>query len=364
MVVRNKLETPSPIPGVRVRAEAPVVPPRTPNVVSERSKPLRDRFSGSSPKTSAVLSGQGAGEVLTAAGAKPSNVARGAGLSIEQSLNKWKPTPSSPADPSTAARSAANPEGINVPNPGNEASRQQDAIAASIAQGGAPVPFINSDGVTENVVVEELQPSPFESPPVFGLPTPRPPTYGVQVGDSPSFTVTFHDESVDRESALATIVNGYSETPANLRGALNNVDIRAESKDNHIVEGAATAAEADTSAGNITFFDGDANINDSIFHHELAHLIGTEQPGGRGFWSPAGEATPEGWGDAAVRDGNFPSSYAQAGFDRNQSYTEDFAVSWEAYQKALDEGPQAVSRFQTDYPARFEILSRLQPAQS
>lgn len=368
MAIRNALESSPSLHSLNLKARAQKAEPiaRPQNVIPQATtRALRDRFSGAGAAGVSAFGGNASPRESAGAGA--ASVARTSGLSVEQSLRNWTPPTAVSAGVvgSSSVSAGSSVAGINPipptpPDSSVNASKsdggpsQRDVIAESIAQGGAPVPFVNSDGVTENVQVQPLAPT------LFPLPANFQPTYEVQVGDSPSFTVTFEDEAVDHNQALAALVDGYSETSPELRGSLHTVTVSPDPKINDIT-GGATSATATFNTGNITFHEGDKYLNADTFHHELGHLIGADQPGGFGPFSLFGDAAPEGWGEAAAQDGNFVTPYAESGHTQNDSYNEDFAESWAAYMTAVDEGPSALDAFAARYPARFAILEGLQP---
>lgn len=225
---------------------------------------------------------------------------------------------------------------------------REAAVEKALAAKGGPVSFENTDGKTEEVSISEVPGSGGN-------------TYTVQVGDD-SFTVEFEEGTdVDREAVLAQVIDSYSETPADLRGSLENIVISAEDGDG----AAATAGD-----GTITFYDNDKNVTADIFHHEIGHLIGrqVEEEGdsivediGEIFTGEKSPPIPDGWEEAAAADGNHLNEYTEESFEESGNYTEDFAEAWSEYMRAIDQGPEALQAFEQKYPERSEILEDLYP---
>ncbi|RKH67936.1 hypothetical protein, partial [Corallococcus aberystwythensis] len=216
---------------------------------------------------------------------------------------------------------------------------------------GETVPFTNTDGKTEQVSVTQL-PGGF-----FG----KDDRYVVRVGDD-TFTVTVEEGAdVDTEDVLAQVIDSYSETPEDLRGSLERVVIKKDADP----DGAAARA----GDGTITFYDGEANVTDDIFHHEIGHLIGRQVEDANDgilsgiFEKLAGEPPPipDGWAEAAAADGNHLNDYTEESFEDSGVYTEDFAEAWSEYMRALDGGPKALAAFEQKYPERSEILEDIYP---
>jgi hypothetical protein len=230
-------------------------------------------------------------------------------------------------------------------NPGRAAIEQTLAT-------GATVPFTNTDGKTEQVSVRQL-PGGINGDSV----------YVVRVGDD-QFTVTVEEGSdVDLASVLTQVVDSYSETPEDLRGSLEHVVIKAEA------DPGGAAATANSDDGTITFYGGEANVTADIFHHEIGHLIGRQvENANDSFLSGiieriTGEppGIPDGWSEAAAADGNHLNEYTEDSYAESGTYTEDFAEAWSEYQRAIDQGPEALARFERQYPERAKILEDIYP---
>ncbi|MFP2933770.1 hypothetical protein ACLESO_53280 [Pyxidicoccus sp. 3LG] len=248
----------------------------------------------------------------------------------------------------------SNGNGIEEHNPTDPF--REEAVRQAIAANGKPVEFVNSDGKAEDVKIAQV--------PLLGEDS-----YLVSVGDD-TFRVDFKDgTTANREAFLAKAIDAYSETPPELRRSLSTIVVTPESGGD-----TATGMPAAASAGNgtITFYDNAAVLSSSLFHHELAHLIGGQQENkGDDLGTNVGEAAanggnppppiPDGWEEAAKTDGNFVSEYAKADYDQDKNYTEDFADAWARYMNVLDAGPEAVARFREMYPERAAILEELYP---
>jgi hypothetical protein len=229
-------------------------------------------------------------------------------------------------------------------------SIQKAAVDRALGNNGLPVPFVNSDGKTEPV---SLRHSPYGEGD----------TYTVSVGGD-TFTVHFEEGSTaDQQAALAQIIDSYSETPPELRGSLERVEVKAEP---HPDGAAATAGN-----GTITFYDGVKNLTEDIFHHEIGHIIGAQEEnkadsplenlGEKLSGGERGAPIPEGWEEAAAADGNHLNEYTEESHAESGEYTEDFAEAWSEYQRAIDQGPEALARFRAQYPARAKLLEELSP---
>ncbi|WP_216626944.1 hypothetical protein, partial [Corallococcus exercitus] len=223
------------------------------------------------------------------------------------------------------------------------------AVEEALAKGGT-VPFTNTDGKTEQVSITPV-PVPFGNNDV----------YAVRVGDD-TFTVSIErGGDVDAADVLTQVIDSYSETPEDLRGSLERVVIK---KDPDPDDAAARAGD-----GTITFYGGEANVTDDIFHHEIGHLIGRQVEDANDSWLSgifeklSGEPPPipDGWADAAAADGNHLNDYTEKSFEDSGVYTEDFAEAWSEYMRALDDGPEALAEFERTYPERSEILEDIYP---
>ncbi|MCP3138109.1 hypothetical protein [Pyxidicoccus xibeiensis] len=230
---------------------------------------------------------------------------------------------------------------------------QKDAVKQALAANGEPVEFVNSDGTKEEIVIERAKRSDSDS-------------FVVHVGDD-SFRVDFKDGTpANRERFLAKAIDAYSETPPAQRSALSNFVVTSEAG-GKTATGSPAAASA--GGGTITFYNDAEILNDSIFHHELGHLIGAQQDaksdsvGERAGEELSGETgpVPDGWRNAALADGGFLTPYAEADFNQDKNYTEDFAEAWAEYMNVIDEGPEALAAFRQMYPERTRILEEIAP---
>ncbi len=256
-----------------------------------------------------------------------------------------------PAKPGGNAAPRAAPSGsvdiVEPPPP----QAQLDAVAKAISGNGKPVDFVNSDGKTEQVAITQT-------------PSSGDDTYSVRVGDD-TFSVEFQDgTSADREEFLTRVIDSYSETPPELRDALDKIVVTPETGSTTATGGPAAASAGD---GTITFYEDGKHLSEGTFHHEMAHLIGRQEENNADTSitkfeeSMSGETppVPNGWETAAKADGNATSTYAKEDYKQDGNYTEDFAEAWRLYMQAIDEGPEAVTAFRDMYPERAEILEDL-----
>ncbi|MCY1033567.1 hypothetical protein OV207_19100 [Corallococcus sp. BB11-1] len=254
--------------------------------------------------------------------------------------NLFEPTLAKPA---LGAAPKLKFDGLEQLNP------RRAAVDKALSTGG-PVPFTNTDGKTEQVSVDRI------ATPLLGGAI-----YSVTVGDD-TFSVSIaKDAHVDHQAVLAQIIDAYSETPEDLRGALESVSVRGEKGPDGA---AATAGD-----GHITFYDNAANVTADIFHHEMGHLIGRQVENANDSVLSGlierlkGEPPPipDGWAEAAAADGNHLNDYTEGSFEKSGNYTEDFAEAWSEYMRALDGGPIALAAFEALYPGRSEVLKDLYP---
>lgn len=115
---------------------------------------------------------------------------------------------------------------------------------------------------------------------------------------------------------------------------------------------AATATQS-----KIQFWNGNRNMYEATFHHEVGHLVGQRL-------SKKGDSfVPEGWEDAAKADAKVPTSYAGA------SMVEDFAESYSAYvtlrngRPAYAAGAKDLAEFEAKYPNRAKLLAAFYDAE-
>ncbi len=243
---------------------------------------------------------------------------------------------------------APGPIGKTPPEPTPEEARR--AAIDRAVETGEPQEFVNSDGETVTVQIEQTR-WPFDGD-----------TRVVRVDDE-EFTVKFDTEGeVDKNAMLTQLVDSYSETPEEYRGELDEVVITSDTYETDTGQPAAASA-----GGNkMTFYNNGDFLTEEVFHHEMGHLAGRKAENSNdGFfddWFGEPSPVPPGWDDAARSDGNFVGEYAEADHDVDGDYTEDFAEAYAHYMQAVDEGPEAVEAFQEQYPARYEILKDMVPA--
>lgn len=115
---------------------------------------------------------------------------------------------------------------------------------------------------------------------------------------------------------------------------------------------AATATQS-----KIQFWNGNRNMYEATFHHEVGHLVGQRL-------SKKGDSfVPEGWEDAAKADAKVPTSYAGA------SMVEDFAESYSVYvtlrngRPAYAAGTKDLAEFEEKYPNRAKLLAAFYEAE-
>ncbi|QSQ27598.1 hypothetical protein JY651_22960 [Pyxidicoccus parkwayensis] len=271
------------------------------------------------------------------------------GASVFESARNAKPVIGGFADPKPFLPLGGLPE--LKPGDLGKHNPRREAIEQSLAT-GATVPFTNTDGKTEQVYVQQIP---------GGINGDS--SYVVRVGDD-QFTVTVEaGADVDVADVVTQVVDSYSETPEDLRGSLNHVVIKGKADPG----GAAATANSDT--GTITFYGGEANVTEDIFHHEIGHLIGRQvEDANDTFLSRIIESVigqppgiPDGWSEAAAADGNHLNEYTEESFEESGTYTEDFAEAWSEYMRAIDQGPEALEKFEETYPERSKILEDIYP---
>lgn len=115
---------------------------------------------------------------------------------------------------------------------------------------------------------------------------------------------------------------------------------------------AATATQS-----KIQFWNGNRNMYEATFHHEVGHLVGQR------LSKKNDSFVPEGWEAAATADAKVPTSYAAA------SMVEDFAESYSAYvalrngRPAYSAGAKDLAEFEAKYPNRAKLLAEFYTAE-
>lgn len=164
--------------------------------------------------------------------------------------------------------------------------------------------------------------------------------------------------SLPRE-IMAQVLDWYSQEPALAQKALSRVTVAAGgnptdakwsqdptySQANQGGKGFTSAATGGN--GEITLWNGGADLGGDIFHHEMGHVVSQKVE------DLPGTLVPKGWPEAMRSDGIAVSRYARLNAD------EDFAESWAAYLDARRLGPDALALFAQRYPARSAFLTRL-----
>lgn len=149
----------------------------------------------------------------------------------------------------------------------------------------------------------------------------------------------------------------YDQMPQRLRGVLKTIEINnganpqdAYWEQTYNMKGFVSAA---TGGGEVIhFWNGDRNMWDDVFHHEVGHLVGQRLSTKNTMW-------PDGWEEAIAADGKTVTDYSKA------SPAEDFAESWSTYtrlkagKKVYSNGAmlQDVADFETKFPARAKMLA-------
>jgi hypothetical protein len=176
------------------------------------------------------------------------------------------------------------------------------------------------------------------------------------------------DQGIDPNKALPNTIDYYSETPTAVRGDIQEIEFK--NGQGPLIDGTEDPndrAAADERGGKITFYDGTANLNGHVFHHEFGHGIGEQfedredgglENFGEGIFGERGKSVPKEYEEAAKKDGNFTSDYAKAS---ENSYVEDFADAWSSYMEAIDQGTPAVDAWKAKYPNRAEWFANNLP---
>ncbi len=203
------------------------------------------------------------------------------------------------------------------------------------------------------------------------------------VGTSASYTLGMGQDkleiqvppSVDPTVALGRVVDYYSQQKENLRGALDTIRIDANPNPDNEYWGKKYGIEDFRSAatgggGKITFYEGLAHLNESVFNHEFGHNVGAAvrvaqdreaQRAGqlkamKRLDAQTGDNrsanVPRGQSHAAAADGKAVSGYGES------SIGEDFAEFFEAYREAEEKGSAALARLAKKYPNRYALLQQ------
>lgn len=190
-------------------------------------------------------------------------------------------------------------------------------------------------------------------------------TYELKVGDD---TITVEmDPGFDAKDSLIKVADFYSQQPEHLREMLDSVSLNDEPSPQEETRGFAIGGTANN--GHIDIWRGEGNLDERVFDHEFAHVVGDEvedrqahpieirQERESGY--ERGDAhIPEGWRHAIHQDSRREEGASVTSYgDTNAS--EDFAETYEEYQAAEEEGPEALAEFRRRYPHRVHILEEI-----
>lgn len=267
------------------------------------------------------------------------------GLSGEVGANfAGAPSPQAPPDPGGGKEIGGDPEEVT----------RQEQIQESLGS-GEPVEIVNSLGQTQTVRVQRGDSTERDGESFDG--------YSVQVGDA-SVRVEL-PPGVSPDEALGRVSDYVSQVPEHLRGDLKTITVHAgEGRKFTLEDGTEATAAATAADGRIDFYDGLNNLQEDTFHHEFGHVLGDAVEdrqagffernieslrGGRETDSYEEQYIPEGYSDAASRDGNSVSQYG------NENRAEDFGDFWRDYVAAQAEGPEALEELRKEFPNRFVI---------
>ena len=227
-------------------------------------------------------------------------------------------------------------------------SRKERLIEQAI-ESGKPVEFMNSAKQTEEVSVKRTGSKDGKD------------LYEVKVGKN-SFEVKLPPEH-DAVEEIAKLTDYYTQTPEHLRDSLKQVVVENGRNPNdeywaEVYDIPGFTSGATGGNGTMTFYHGTKNIVQALFDHEMGHIAGQKSEGEQDQWldgffewiTGAPQNVPEGWQEAAKKDGNHVSDYA------TKSPSEDFAETYRFYIEAKRNGPEAFEDFREEYPARAKLL--------
>ncbi|MNX36214.1 hypothetical protein D3C86_664950 [compost metagenome] len=174
--------------------------------------------------------------------------------------------------------------------------------------------------------------------------------------DGHQFQVTL-DAGLDPKESLAKLADYISKVPGHLRPALKSVTLSQTPNPEDAywarVYGLDSFSSAATAGGvAITIWnlkENPHNLNEGVFNHEMAHLIGTAYSTSR---TRHAEMIPPGWEDAIRADSGRVSNYAA------HNANEDFSEAWRYYLEAR-QTPEKLREFKEKYPNRSRILEAI-----
>ena len=174
--------------------------------------------------------------------------------------------------------------------------------------------------------------------------------------DGHQFQVTL-DAGLDAKEALAKLTDYISKVPGHLRPALKSITLSqtpnpedaywARTFGLDSFSSAATAGGVAITIWNLK--ENPHNLNEGVFNHEMAHLIGTAYSTSR---TRHAEMIPPGWEDAIRADSGRVSNYA------SHNANEDFSEAWRYYLEAR-QTPEKLKEFKQKYPNRSRILEAI-----
>lgn len=168
------------------------------------------------------------------------------------------------------------------------------------------------------------------------------------------FTQNYSEQ--DRTELLARLADYHSRSPEFAQDSFKSVTFADRP------EGSNTDARFSSSGQNLTFF-GKGTLDQTNFDHEVGHAVGYKE---------SYALVPEGWSEAARRDGREISTYGKSSHDDKMDdwfvlpgneRADDFAESYAAYKEAKEAGPEALQQFREAYPERARLLSKYFPEQ-
>jgi len=223
---------------------------------------------------------------------------------------------------------------------------QEEAIAKALAGAETPFPTMRGETVAVKLAPAEIKKSA-EKEKVAG--------YQLTI-DATRIEVTVAS-GLDANALMAKVVEYASKVPAHLRPALKQIHLEnaPNPQDDYWAKtyglpdfaSAATAGGGAISVWNLE--KNPYNLNEGVFNHEMAHLIGAAYSTSRVRHA---EMIPPGWEDAVRADGNKVSEYGA------HNANEDFSEAWRYYLDA-HRTPEALKEFQEKYPNRSRILEAI-----
>ncbi|MBO9541318.1 hypothetical protein J7643_12075 [bacterium] len=199
-----------------------------------------------------------------------------------------------------------------------------------------PVSFTNSLGQSETV---QITPEGTRG---------KQATFDVRVGKD-RFELQM-PQGEDPTVNLALAVNYFSMNLPEIRDELDVLKISPD-KNPTDAEFAKTynmpnfSSAATAGGGTITFWHNGKYLDQKTFDHEMAHLMSPKASSKRLMM-------PDGYEAAIAKDSKTPTVYSKA------APIEDFADSWALYLKARQTSPEALAKFQADFPNRAAAMEQ------